>query len=1207
MKPDEIKALLEFDPSCHIYLEVVEVEGQQKLTATEISWLGRGLRVAGYPGNTSMDKLIEYLEKNPLTPDGLTHDQSLEIEQKLHLLKSSITKHQNRIKKDCTPLLGAVTEVVRMIRIQRAEAEEKEEKLYIALMNAAEKNLQSVNPKDLDLTSFHKYEILRKIATKSDSLVTKLLKDLGFSPEQRYEIAVWMARDKTGESISSAWQELGLSTSQLFDLIRLEVEWSEKQHFSEGIDKTPLTNQQKFEIALLAAAYPDQANLSKWIGLYGLSNAHSFEVAKAVAKAAKGSGQIEFIANYQLTCDQRFEVAKIIISRQIYYIAEKIENFDLTLEQRHILAKFMVRKDPSRPNYAVATKVLFKNIDHFKLDELPQKDRYQLAIKCFENSEATLYLFSLDLSPEQEMEYAHLLAKSSYLSLHISKFKHLNQFQRFELVKIAAKNMMNVSLSQYIQDYRLSEFQREEVANLIFRKDPKYRYDPISHLQYFDRYQLSNLELRTAIANECMTQNGVKTFGALTRFHLSKESEIKFAAIAYRQALSSDQSLGEELDYYNLEESYHLAMQKLIDAQPGLALLKAIEDKIDPSICLSQIQSPVLNMLIDEIAIDPMHSETQLKWLAGFLLHQAAQGVTEEQLQITLPLLQQLIKLRQPKMRNYLTFVLFDHLYADHTSWNEIKPLFIPKSHTHLFQIALLPLFKKEQGWDKIAKSLSDREFKDSGRQRIVFNALQAIAECQELEINEKKALLELAFKTNGEKTNKANTKLICLNLQLIEVAIKAGHASLLKKASSMQVIEEILQAHLKKEFNIEHVENLAEKYIYCQSILRYPDALLIYASKLKTVDSLVRKAFSRCVQAILENNGSYQNLRYEPTRHLEMLFTERAALKQNWQKGDSAPFLDLVQDPAQSSSFNIIEYLRSRICDDKHIDPQEFHFLSTYLMHPELMEEEKEKLIKQQGALKEALEISLQPKELSKQLKKLHFQLAIFSLLDEELSASDKIKQIDTILLPLVPSLFAKDSQFRADLMGLKAMLAPAHKQALCNEWTVCDTDEWQDMLLLGTEVVGSCQNINGDPYLNRCLTDYLTDGKNRAIVVKNGKGEIMARAILRMLYDAENKVPVLYQERLYQNADIDPQQAKKAIEALSIQRAKSLGLTLTTAKGDWQEANDNSINYSEPLHSYGSKSSVEYVDAEGKGVTNGIYQISEANLKILFLPNPK
>ncbi|NBO24682.1 MAG: DUF4116 domain-containing protein, partial [Chlamydiae bacterium] len=136
----------------------------------------------------------------------------------------------------------------------------------------------------------------------------------------------------------------------------------------------------------------------------------------------------------------------------------------------------------------------------------------------------------------------------------------------------------------------------------------------------------------------------------------------------------------------------------------------------------------------------------------------------------------------------------------------------------------------------------------------------------------------------------------------------------------------------------------------------------------------------------------------------------------------------------------------------------------------------------------------------------------------------------------------------------------------------SIHDTEDPQDLLLSGTEVSGSCQNIAGNPGLNKCLMGYVLDGKVRVIAIKNAQGKIEARGILKLLVDKDNK-PVLFLERIYPF-----RQFELAIKELAKQKADQMHVPLFV-NGQGQA-----------LYSKGCIAPYEYEDeVVGYGVTDG------------------
>lgn len=164
--------------------------------------------------------------------------------------------------------------------------------------------------------------------------------------------------------------------------------------------------------------------------------------------------------------------------------------------------------------------------------------------------------------------------------------------------------------------------------------------------------------------------------------------------------------------------------------------------------------------------------------------------------------------------------------------------------------------------------------------------------------------------------------------------------------------------------------------------------------------------------------------------------------------------------------------------------------------------------------------------------------------------------------------------------------------------KFTVTDTEQWEDLLLLGTEVENSCQNINREAYLNRCLLAYIHDGKNRPIVVKSGD-RIVARAVMRILWDEKKESPVLFLENTYTSSG-DPE-IRQLIREGALAKAQAMGLPLLCDRVDQDEG---SKDYDGPLQSLGGPAPYEYVDALKGAQQNGEFTIP--NSKVLFRPSP-
>lgn len=114
--------------------------------------------------------------------------------------------------------------------------------------------------------------------------------------------------------------------------------------------------------------------------------------------------------------------------------------------------------------------------------------------------------------------------------------------------------------------------------------------------------------------------------------------------------------------------------------------------------------------------------------------------------------------------------------------------------------------------------------------------------------------------------------------------------------------------------------------------------------------------------------------------------------------------------------------------------------------------------------------------------------------------------------------------------------------------EHLIVDTDHPCDLLLAGSEV-GSCQSVDGDPAYSKCLVSYLLDPKIRMVAIKNKAGVIVARTMLRLLWEPVQKRIVLHQADNYNNGNTSFAQK---LDAACLQRAQELGIPLYRSMPD-------------------------------------------------------
>lgn len=324
-------------------------------------------------------------------------------------------------------------------------------------------------------------------------------------------------------------------------------------------------------------------------------------------------------------------------------------------------------------------------------------------------------------------------------------------------------------------------------------------------------------------------------------------------------------------------------------------------------------------------------------------------------------------------------------------------------------------------------------------------------------------------------------------------------------------------------------VKDFDKNFLATFGAIRVPNALVIYASQLKSFPAL-SPCLTKFVVSVLE--GTFGAVRYEPTSHLALIDPK---LLGAWQKSpEPVPIRDILADAPRDFSFE--ETLCLKFADG-HAGTR-YPVLAAYLR-------------------KEPSEGIPTPFE------------------EECLKLCQNWPSQPILALQRLLSLVEPEIELHNDLKGLILSFQGGVYEGL----VVVDTDNFEDLFLCGTEVADSCQRIDGNPVFNRCLLAYILDGKNRLIAVKDKTGKIVARAILRLLLDDSTSMPALFMERIYPAAC--PSAFVDALKEAARRRAVSLGCPVYA------------FGYGSTLKSFGSSVPYEYVDAAAWGVTNGTFTV--------------
>ena len=384
----------------------------------------------------------------------------------------------------------------------------------------------------------------------------------------------------------------------------------------------------------------------------------------------------------------------------------------------------------------------------------------------------------------------------------------------------------------------------------------------------------------------------------------------------------------------------------------------------------------------------------------------------------------------------------------------------------------------------------------------------------------------------------------------------------------------------------------LQSRYLELAEMQRRPLGLEIYASRIRLLHNpRVNEAMSRFIKSILRD--SFKRERYDASLspHLEKIKTEFPDIWTLWQTlpppadllpsaesalpeegGVSAPARQLAPSPhLESSSY---AWLKNTLNTAGHLPegmtvPAE---IASFLGRDEMLESA------------EVLSQSLNGEISSRSMYVLCLQLC-----KKGISVTDTLgilKQLQT-LVSADDSI--KNSQWKRDIDDrIKILSSDQQKGSL----VISITDDWQDLFLCGTEVLGSCQSIDGDIDLNKGLLGYCLDGKIQMAVIKDKEsGAIRSRALLKLLVPQNGGKPVLFLERIYPSRC--PADQEKALNRLGIERARELGIDVYT-QNPGLTIDPGSVY----LRSLGSPAPYEYEDGGAGVASNGRYVISSSKV---------
>lgn len=1025
------------------------------------------------------------------------------------------------------------------------------------------------------LTHSQIFEVTQIAADRGKSFTLDIIKQCDFAESELLTIAIMYAKHNAYEC-----HEFGIKDPQnLFELAKRVISYSTIP-FPDVIERFQINSEDRiFELAKFAVD-------RRW------------ETITDNIQQSKIKDPLKL-----------FEIAKIAASRCNINNIEKFQFQD----QEQLLTIFKIALENSEKyqyslvfGYIATIANLF--LDKHHLLELAQL----MAIKNLDNlSKSCLCFKSLD--QDQKYILAKITAKSSYGSVCFDKYGIEDPDRRFEIAKISA--FYDRHLSQYIEKYKIeNQDHLYEIATIAAKWGP-YLNGYISNYKIQDESKRYNIAIDSFMGDSPPTrlnELNIKEFALSLKFEINL-----FLQLLWANNFDQISDVIDMFEFFN---------NNLNEFKTGLSLMINPNVEIPPEDLA--LLGPMANcdrQILNEVARDNLR-----KWFGYLLLQLNFQmGNSKERFFRRLKtidahqMLSAIAKIHDPLKRYRLSGLFFNQLFEKD---NEVIETYLKLKKTEEFQKKDNPIFRlllacligslgidvtSPENWDKIylewkraIQILTCSTYKDCTAQMTVIKTFYSVIDSAGFKSlkDGSRLILEIFKLADTVKDKKNKTKIVNFNLQLLEAILFAGNAASLDSFISLKPKSELLKMNslqkcLKETFdNIigkVRIDDFENKYKNTLLQSRKPNAFITYVSKVVKYDESFKPYIRNLYLGIL--NGNFQKERYEGNNHLSTVFSWREGFKEKWIKGSvkTISFDELNEKELAENEFDINKYLSDKIINDKHIPPENYPILVNFLKDPThaKREESLKELNQQEEDLKnQALKENPQSIKTTKQIEFVKLQKALVSISNNRTdSAINAAKSYAPVEYP----------QFLQDLNDLIKLITQKKKILSNEKWTIEDTDAWEDLLLCGTEVLGSCQNIYGDPKYNKCLLNYILDGKNRIIIAKDGKGSIVARSIIRLLADSILKKPVIYREHIYTTAGI-PNKIIDEINRMWIGKALLLKIPVVMSALD-PTAKVNP--YPNSLESLNGVAPFEYVDANRIGITNGKYSIPSSATDSLCL----
>ncbi len=462
--------------------------------------------------------------------------------------------------------------------------------------------------------------------------------------------------------------------------------------------------------------------------------------------------------------------------------------------------------------------------------------------------------------------------------------------------------------------------------------------------------------------------------------------------------------------------------------------------------------------------------------------------------------------------------------------------------------------------------------------------------------IIKKLAQLERGPDTREESVWKREFNIIALQkLDALVHEYDAGLPSVFRKRCGVDLTPEQVNRFLEK------FKDIGLVFIYFGKLSEYPEQ---------------EKLFKKFIESVAK--GELSQVRYQNREHLDKVFSGDLRLEKLWSMNSRLERnVDGMEEgegvTKETMAKQRIKEFITEALRHNHVEGEYAKILTQYTeaddMARQKMKKNFESRVKDFSSGEEKTDEQKTLIAIFNTMKLLSARASELKQgsLKEKQGTETKETKIED-LLKEIENAFTTDSPFQEDIRAIRQVTSELknEKKQTANVLNSLRAEESEDpdmLLRLGTDVIGSCQNVNGSPSLNRNLISYIMDGKVKTIFVRDASGDIVSRAIMRILYDEKIKRPVINLEHSYHRSDAPVTTSNELLFSLAQEKAHKMGVDLVIS-GKFRSGQELPT-YNGELRSYGGPGDTEYVDTIGGSHKDQKYTIPGSS--VFLVPKGK